>query len=112
MHSDIVFLYQEAFNTLHTLSENFWSLKTLLAKARWLHETSCSEIEDVHLFESMAVSIFVDCVAIEEVCRIGDLVVWDTTVFDCHTGVIKRTVALSSTTFQRHFSIRLKRGNM
>ena len=64
---------------MHTLSENFWSLKDLLTKARWLDEPSCSEIEDV-LFETMAVSIFVDCVVIEEVCHIGDLVAWDTMV--------------------------------
>ena len=56
----------------------------------------CSETEDVW-FETMAVSIFVDCVVIEEACRIGDSISsMGYHGLDCQTGVIKRTVALSS----------------
>ena len=50
--------FQEVCDTLHTLSENVWSSKDILTKARRLDKTSCSETEDV-LFEAMEVSIFV-----------------------------------------------------
>ena len=45
-------------------------------------------IEDV-LFETIAVSILVDCVVIEEVCRIGDLVAWDTVVLTAVLVLLK-----------------------
>ena len=80
--------FHEACDILHTLSENFWSLKDLLTKARRLDETSCSETEDV-LFETMAVSIFVDCVVIEEACRIGDSVAWDAMVLTAILVLLK-----------------------
>ena len=74
---------------MHTLSENFWYLKDLLTKARQLDKISCSEIKDV-LFEIMAVSIFVNCVVIEEVCHIGDLIVSDTKVLITILVLVKK----------------------
>ena len=47
-----------------------------------------AEIEDV-LFETMAVSISVDCVVIEEACRIGDSVAWDTKVLTAKLVLLK-----------------------
>ena len=44
--------------------------------------------EDV-LFETMAVPIFVDCVVIEEVCHIGDLVAWDIMVLTAILVLLK-----------------------
>ena len=73
---------------MHTLSENFWSLKDLLTKARRLDETSCSETEDGQ-FETMVVSIFVDCVVIEEACHIGDSVALDTMVLTAKLVLLK-----------------------